>query len=127
VIELDPEFVEAYNGLAWLYATAKDSSVRNGSVAVNLAKKSIKFSKQRVNLGGRLDTLAAAYVEAGKLEQAFKTYERVMKLDSFFVLEYQKYLKNKGHYKDKIDGVYSTAMRNSLIACVRKGCQLGVD
>jgi tetratricopeptide (TPR) repeat protein len=125
-IELNPELELAYNNLAWLYATAKNSNLRNGSAAINLAKKSIKLNKHK-NVSGILDTLAAAYIEADKQELAFKTYERVMKLEPSFVVKYQKYLIKKGLYIGKVDGVYNTVMRNSLIACVKARCQLGVD
>jgi len=47
------------NALAWLYATCPDVKYRDGAKAIELAKK-----------GGDGDTLAAAYAEAGRWDEA---------------------------------------------------------
>jgi tetratricopeptide (TPR) repeat protein len=70
-LELNPRERTALNGLAWLLATEPDAALRDGARAVTLAER-------LVELGGRsdplvLDTLAAAYAEAGRIEDALAT------------------------------------------------------
>ncbi|HYY93402.1 MAG TPA: tetratricopeptide repeat protein [Pyrinomonadaceae bacterium] len=63
VIALDAGYANAYNSLAWLLATAPKQELRDGKRAVELARKACELSKwQHPN---QLDTLAAAYAEAG--------------------------------------------------------------
>lgn len=70
----------ALNGAAQLLATSTDSSVRNGAEAIMLAKRAASVS------GGRdpatLDTLAAAYAEAGRFPEAVETVRRALALAS---------------------------------------------
>jgi tetratricopeptide (TPR) repeat protein len=78
VLELDPKHVMAYNNLAWLLATCQDNSLRDGKRAVELAQQAVQLS------GGNspeiLDTLAAAYAEAGSFPEAVETAHRAMDL-----------------------------------------------
>ncbi len=71
-----PDDVGLANELAWLLATAADPSVRNGPEAVQLAE----FANAQ--MGGEssneLDTLAAAYAEAGRFDDAVVTAERAL-------------------------------------------------
>jgi tetratricopeptide (TPR) repeat protein len=69
-LEIDPKDAEAYNNLAWILATVKTSSLRNGKKAVELALKACELSNWK-NLG-YLDTLAAAYARAGDFNNAVK-------------------------------------------------------
>ena len=65
---------------AWMLATNPNASVRNGAEAVELAQRAVELS------GGRepaiLDTLAAAYAEAGRFPEAVKTAQRAAALAS---------------------------------------------
>ena len=70
-IELDPKYASAYNGLAWLMATCPDGRYRDGKRAVELAEKALALG----DAGSILDTLAAAYAEAGRFQDAIKTQE----------------------------------------------------
>ncbi len=70
-IELDPRFAEAYNNLAWLLATCPDERYRNGVKAVEMAEKAIE-SAEHITVNS-LDTLAAAYAEVGRFEDAIAT------------------------------------------------------
>ena len=87
-IELNPRNAKAYNGKAWLLATCRDAEYRNGTEAVELAKKAVELSPE----GYILDTLAAAYAEDGKFEDAITTQEKAIDL-----------LKKEGQLKIMID------------------------
>ncbi len=67
-------YAYAYNNLAWIMATCQDKKYRNGAKAVELAKKAISLS----NNIDFLDTLAAAYAEAGNFEKATTIQEEVI-------------------------------------------------
>jgi len=73
-IEIDPKFADAYNGLAWIMATCPEGKYRDGKRAVELAEKAVALK----DAASFLDTLAAAYAEAGRFQDAIKTQERVI-------------------------------------------------
>jgi tetratricopeptide (TPR) repeat protein len=75
-----PNFTNALNNFAWLLATDKDSQVRNGPQATELAERACRLTdwKQPLLLG----TLAAAYAEAGRFVDAGKTAEQALNLAS---------------------------------------------
>jgi serine/threonine-protein kinase len=77
-IRLDRKFASAYNRLAWLLATCPDSEYRNGKTAVQYAMKACELSKWKNP--GFLDTLAAAYSEAGEFTEAVKWQEKAIEL-----------------------------------------------
>ena len=67
------------NNLAWLLATHPDAAVRNGTEAVEWATKSVAAATSARQLEADfLDTLAAAYAEAGKFDQAVETAYKVV-------------------------------------------------
>jgi tetratricopeptide (TPR) repeat protein len=70
-LELDPKFVDALNTLAWVYATHPDRRIRNGKQAVALAQRACHLTGEKVPAA--LDTLAAAYAEAGDFGNALRT------------------------------------------------------
>ncbi len=67
-LKIDPTDGWALNGLAWLVATCPDSKYRNGRLAVDLATRAcegVQWAKPSY-----MDTLAAAYAEAGDFGSA---------------------------------------------------------
>lgn len=62
------------NKVAWLYATCPKDPVRNGAKAVELAMKACELTQW--GNSWYADTLAAAYAEAGKWEEAMN-YEKL--------------------------------------------------
>ncbi len=78
VIRLQPAAVATLNLVAWTLATAHDASARDGKEAVVLAERAAELTGRRDS--GVLDTLAAAYAEAGRFPEAVKTAERALAL-----------------------------------------------
>lgn len=70
-MEISPGYSPPYNNLAWVLATHPNKSVRNGARAVDLAKRAADLSVDKDPL--ILDTLAAAYAEAGRFPEAVRT------------------------------------------------------
>ena len=69
--------VQAYEMRAWLRATSRDDSVRNGKQALSDAKEACKLSHDSDPMS--LDTLAAAYAEVGDFEAAVDAEDRAIK------------------------------------------------
>ena len=77
---LQPDNFVALNAMAWVQATTLDQSFRNGQEAVLSAEKALRLSKdQSPEL---LDTLAAAYAEAGRFAEAIATASKAADLAS---------------------------------------------
>ncbi len=77
-LQLKPDDVDAQNNLAWLRATCPATSLRNGAAAIEHAQRANQIC------GGRradvLNTLAAAYAEAGQFPQALATARKALEL-----------------------------------------------
>jgi tetratricopeptide (TPR) repeat protein len=71
----------ARNNLAWLLATCPDERFRGTTEAVETAGSLCQATRNRE--GMFLDTLAAAYAEAGRFDDAVKTQELALKDKSF--------------------------------------------
>ncbi len=78
VVELDPLHVTAQNNLAWMLATCPDASLRNGPKAVAVAQRAVQLSAG--TSPQILDTLAAAYAEAGQFPEAIVTARQALDL-----------------------------------------------
>ena len=77
-LAIKPDLVEANNDLARLLATSPEASLRNGGEAVALAQRAVAFSSSPEPL--ILDTLAAAYAEAGRFPDAVRTAQQAADL-----------------------------------------------
>lgn len=74
-----PEPVEG-NNLAWLLATSPEATNRNGALAVKLAESACQQTRYRTTI--LVGTLAAAYAEAGRFNDAIATAQKACKLAS---------------------------------------------
>jgi hypothetical protein len=70
--------VEALRSLAWLLATSPDPKVRNGAQAIIVAERANQLTGYEDGMA--LDTLAAAYAEAGRFDNAVATESRAIEL-----------------------------------------------
>jgi len=70
--------VGGFNNLAWILATSENSSIRNGPNAVFFGEKAVAATHSKKP--ATLDTLAAAYAEAGQFEKAVKTEQEAIAL-----------------------------------------------
>lgn len=77
-LRVQPDFPLALNEVAHVLAACPEASMRNGPEAVTLAGRAVELS------GGReaiyLDTLAAAYAEAGRFADAIETARRGLEI-----------------------------------------------
>ncbi|HZR20618.1 MAG TPA: fused MFS/spermidine synthase [Verrucomicrobiae bacterium] len=74
----NPESPVILNNLACLLATAPDPQLRSGAEAVKLAEKACALT--RYHNGSALTTLAAAYAEAGRFDEAVAASEKACAL-----------------------------------------------
>lgn len=77
-LQLAPDSVSALNNLAWLLATAADSSIKNPARAVELGEKAERLAPEPNAI--IYHTLAAAYAANGKTDHAITAAERAQKL-----------------------------------------------
>jgi tetratricopeptide (TPR) repeat protein len=77
-LKVKPDHAEAWNSLAWLRATYPEASFRDGAEAVKSAQRAAQLT------GGRdapiLDTLGAAYAEAGRFPEAVQAARKALDL-----------------------------------------------
>ena len=75
-LSVKPDYIEVYNNIAWILATSSDERLRDGERAVALAERAAAHTAD-VNC---MDTLAAAYAEAGRYEEAVAMENRVISI-----------------------------------------------
>ena len=107
-LQLDPRLPDLANTLAWILATNKDSEIRNGKEAVLYAEMACKGTGYKE--AAILDTLAAAYAEAGRFQEAVitaqKAIEKAEKSQDKSVVEEMKkrlqlYQSGKAYHENK--------------------------
>ena len=77
-LQIRPDFAQAHYHLAWLLATCPEATLRNGAEAIEHAQRADQLC------GGRrpdvLNTLAAAYAEAGRFPEALAAASKALVL-----------------------------------------------
>ncbi len=77
-LRLNPNLAGALNNLAWVLAASSDDGVRNGPEAVRLAERACELT--HYGDPSFIDTLAAAYAEAGRFPEAVTAEEKAEQL-----------------------------------------------
>ncbi|MBU0618409.1 MAG: tetratricopeptide repeat protein [Planctomycetes bacterium] len=77
-LKQQPDFAGLANGLAWILATSPTDSQRNGEEALRLAEKACELTNNRQHM--YVDTLAAAYAELGRFDEAVKSMRDAIEL-----------------------------------------------
>lgn len=77
-LRLSPYYSDASNNLAWIFATNGNPRFRDGPKAVRLAERACEISGNRDPF--LLDTLAAAYAEAGRFDEARRAVRKAINL-----------------------------------------------
>jgi protein O-mannosyl-transferase len=67
-LKLKPDDADALNNLAWIRAANSDAAFRNGDEAVQLAQRACELTRRQNPM--IVGTLAAAYAEAGRFDDA---------------------------------------------------------
>jgi tetratricopeptide (TPR) repeat protein len=71
---IQPDFADALGELAWVLATSAAPEFRNGTEAVRMAERASELTGQKD--ARKLKTLAAAYAEAQRFQEASSTIQR---------------------------------------------------
>jgi len=79
-LKLEPDSADVLNNFAWLLATCSDPQVRNGAQAVKYAERACELTHYRETM--MVGTLAAAYAEAGRFDDAISTAQKACSLAS---------------------------------------------
>jgi tetratricopeptide (TPR) repeat protein len=77
-LETKPDDIQALNNMAWILATWPNFSLRDGLKAVALAERADSLTSRQNQVVAA--TLAAAYAETGRFQEAVRTAERAMRL-----------------------------------------------
>jgi tetratricopeptide (TPR) repeat protein len=106
-VKIKPDFPDALNDLAWELATGPLPSLRNGKQAVELSQRANRLADGKdVDV---LDTLAAAYAEAGQFAEAVQTLRNAIDMAQAagqadrlkqFNTELQKYEANQPFHRE---------------------------
>jgi tetratricopeptide (TPR) repeat protein len=75
-LRLQPDLPEALRNLAWIRATDQNPQLRDAVASIALAEKACQLTKYQESLS--VSTLAAAYAEAGRWQEAVETAKRAL-------------------------------------------------
>jgi membrane associated rhomboid family serine protease/tetratricopeptide (TPR) repeat protein len=78
-LRLAPDFAEAHNNLAWLYATCDDPKFRDPKAALEHATLAVKLTDWKE--GESIDTLAEAHYLNGDYQQAVEIQKKALELE----------------------------------------------
>ncbi len=78
LLQFDPDSTSALNNLAWALATSADAHLRDGPRAVQLAEHACELTHYQKTVF--IGTLAAAYAEAGRYEEAINAAQKAVNL-----------------------------------------------
>jgi len=79
-LQIKPDSLEVLNNLAWLLATCPDAHIRDGVQAVKYAGRACELTHYRKTI--MVGTLAAAYAEVGRFDDAIVAAEKARALAS---------------------------------------------
>ncbi|MGA2243228.1 MAG: tetratricopeptide repeat protein [Verrucomicrobiota bacterium] len=77
-LQIKPDSLDVLNNLAWLLATSPDAHIRDGVQAVKYAERACELTHYGVTL--LVGTLAAAYAEAGRYDDAIAAAQKACAL-----------------------------------------------
>jgi len=77
-LRLAPDFAEAHNNLAWLYATCDDPKLRNPKAALHHAQLAVDLSQWKEEES--IDTLAEAHFANGDYQQAVEIQKKALEI-----------------------------------------------
>ena len=75
---IQPDYPDALDGLAWILSTDANAAFRNGTEAVKMAERACVLTERKD--AEKLNTLAAAYAEAGRFAEAVSTAQAAKEL-----------------------------------------------
>jgi protein O-mannosyl-transferase len=79
-VEEDPDNLFLLNRLGWLLATSPEDDVRDAARAIEVGERAVRLTSRQDPLS--LDTLAAAYAEAGRFDEAAATAREALELET---------------------------------------------
>ena len=79
-LQINPDSPDVLNNLAWLLATCPDAHIRDGVQAVKYAERACELTHYGVTV--LVGTLAAAYAEAGRFDDALAAAQKACALAS---------------------------------------------